>query len=229
MRFLRNQLGEVEGDSHPKLTPTEREESSAFKPFPKPYPPDHPLFSRGSDFVCFLFDDTEQLHTALSANINRLHIFALIGIQQAFVCQRFDQLVLFDRKRFALTFTQLINCPVCQIRIQAVEFIIFISDEIGGSIIIENCSVQHHSLLAINQRIELLNEDHSGLVLLDRLALPVRQAVKNLAEFIYDIPFPRVSDKFVTLRLTGALSLMMKTPTPKNASAAVSRRRCYLS
>ena len=44
-----------------------------------------------------------------------------------------------------------------------------------------------------------------------------------------EIPFPRVSDKFVTLRLTGALSLMMKTPMPRNASAAVSRRKCYLS
>ena len=123
----------MRGIPHPKLTPGEREESSAFKPFSKPYPPDHPLFSQGSDFVCFLFDDTEQLHTALSANINRLHIFALIGIQQAFVCQRFDQFVLFDRKRFALAFTQLINCPVCQIRIQTVEFFIFISDEIGGA------------------------------------------------------------------------------------------------
>ena len=41
-----------------------------------------------------------------------------------------------------------------------------------------------------------------------------------------EIPFPRASVKSAMLRLTGVLSLTMKTPTRKSVSAAVSKRRC---
>ena len=70
MRFLRSWLGEVEGNFSPKTHPGRKRRIFSVQAVSETLSPDHPLFSRGSDFVCFLFDDTEQLHTALSANIN---------------------------------------------------------------------------------------------------------------------------------------------------------------